>query len=456
MTTECIQDELQFQAYGKKNVVVTHDGEITSSDGGLILLRQIEKKYSIIKRLARCFKDKRNQKKISHTLTTLLTQRIFGLCQGYEDLNDHDEWRKDPLLGLACGKEENEFAAGKSTLNRLELGKEVTAEYGKRYSKIDWDENAVEQSFLDLFLDVYPKPKGPIILDFDATDDPLHGRQEGRFFHGYYDSYCYLPLYVFCGDYLLVAKLRTADRDASDGSTEILARIVSAIRKKYPKVQIIVRGDSGFCREKTMRYCESDNLFYLFGLAKNTRLRNALGKCLFQAKQTYQQTGEAARVFAELRYKTKTSWSRTRRVVGKAEHLPKGENPRFVVTNLPQEVYPARELYEDLYCARGDMENRIKEQQLYLFADRTSTAWMSSNQLRLWFSSVAYMFLCVLRNRALLNTEGRRYQAATLRLKLLKVAAQVAFSCRRILIRLPRSFPYWNLWVKAHECFSAV
>ena len=456
MSPECIQQELQFQDHRRRKIVVTNDGEITSSDGGLLLLREIERKYQIVKRLEQCFNDKRNPNKILHSVSTLLTQRIFGLCQGYEDLNDHDEWRKDPLLVMACNKEEDEYAAGKSTLNRLELGKEVTPEYGERYNRIDWDENRIEDLLIDLFLDVYKKTDEPIILDFDATDDPLHGNQEGRFFHGYYDNYCYLPLYVFCGEFPLIAKLRTSNRDASDGSVEVLQKIVMKIRARYPKAVILVRGDSGFCREKIMRYCEENNIFYLFGLARNKRLKRAIGGSMREAFLKSTASGKGERVFAELKYKTKTSWSQIRRVVAKAEYLPKGENPRFIVTNLPEDKYPSRELYEDVYCARGDMENRIKEQQLYLFADRTSTAWMSSNQLRLWFSTFAYLFLCVLRSQTLEGTEWRKYQASTIRLKILKVAAQVVFSVRRVRIRLPRSFPYWDIWEKIHQGLVSV
>lgn len=451
MTTECIQKELQFQDHFKRKTIVTNDGDITSSDGGLLLLRGIEQRYKIIDRLQRCFTDKRNPKKIMHTLPTLLRQRIFGLCQGYEDLNDHDEWRKDPLVGIACNKKEDEYAAGKSTLNRLELGKEVTPEYGERYNRIDWEGEKIEGLLIDLFLDVYKKTDDPIILDFDATDDPLHGNQEGRFFHGYYDSYCYLPLYVFCGEFPLVARLRTSNRDASDGSVDILDTLVKKIRSRYPKAVILMRGDSGFCREKIMRYCEENNVYYLFGMARNKRLRGAIGGSMREAFLKHKASGKGERVFTEFPYKTRTSWSRTRRVVAKAEYLPKGENPRFIVTNLPKDKYPAQELYEDVYCARGDMENRIKEQQLYLFADRTSTAWMSSNQLRLWFSTIAYLFLCILRTQTLEGTEWRRYQACTIRLKILKVAAQVSFSARRVKIRLPRSFPYWDSWVKVHQ-----
>lgn len=456
MRTECIQNELQFQDHTKKKVIVTNDGDVTSSDGGVILLREIEKKYEIIQRLVTCFLDSRDSRKIEHSLFSLLTQRIFGLCQGYEDLNDHDEWRKGPLLGIACRKEQDEYAAGKSTLNRLELGKEVTPEYGQRYSRIDWIEEKIEDLLIDLFLDVYTKkPKEPIILDIDATDDPLHGQQEGRFFHGYYDSYCYLPLYVFCGEFPLVATLRTSNRDASDGSVEVLEKIVKKIRGKYRKAVIIVRGDSGFCREKIMRYCEENSICYLFGMARNKRLKQAIGKSMREAYVKHQHTGKGERVFTEITYKTRTSWSRVRRVVAKAEVLPKGENPRFVVTNLPKELYPALMLYEDVYCARGDMENRIKEQQLYLFADRTSTSWMSSNQLRLWFSTIAYLFLCILRTQTLEGTQWRKYQACTIRLKMLKVAAQVSFSVRRVKIRLPRSFPYWEIWEKVHQHLCA-
>jgi len=450
MNTECTPDQLEFQGFKKRKVIIKHDAEISSSDGGLLLLSEVEKKYSVIKQLSECFKDNRNQAYVQHSLKTLLTQRIFGLCQGYEDLNDHDEWRSDPLLALACEIDTDKIAAGKSTLNRLELGKEITEEYGDRYNKISWDDEQIENLFIKLFLDNYKDTGKPIILDFDATDDPLHGNQEGKFFHGYYDSYCYLPLYVFCGEYLLAAKLRTSNRDGSDGTVEILKKIIPMIRERFPNIQIIVRGDSGFCREKIIRFCEDNNASYIFGLARNKRLYKAIAGSLKRAKTRYSKTGEAQRIFCELKYKTKKSWSRTRRVVGKAEYLLKGENPRFVVTNLSIEEWPAKELYEDLYCARGDMENRIKEQQLYLFADRTSTAWMSSNQLRLWFSSFAYMFFVFLRTEALIDTELKRAQAVTLRLKILKVAAIVKVSTRRILIRLPSAYPYWGIWTKAY------
>ncbi len=450
MNTECTPDQLEFQGFRKQKIIVKHDAEISSSDGGLLLLREVEYKYSIIKQLSNCFGDNRNPSYVQHSLKTLLTQRIFGLVLGYEDLNDHDQWRSDPLLALACGIDTDKIAAGKSTLNRLELGKEITEEYGARYNKISWDDEQIEDLFIKLFLDNYKDIGNPMVLDFDATDDPLHGDQEGKFFHGYYDSYCYLPLYVFCGEYLLAAKLRTSSRDGSDGTVEILEKMIPMIRERFPDIQIIVRGDSGFCREKIMCFCEDNNLDYIFGLARNKRLHRAIAGNLKRAKALYDRTDEAQRIFCELKYKTRKSWSRTRRVVGKAEYLRKGENPRFVVTSLPILQWPGKELYEDLYCARGDMENRIKEQQLYLFADRTSTAWMSSNQLRLWFSSFAYMFFVLLRTEALTHTDLKKAQAVTLRLKILKVAAIVKVSTRRILIRLPSAYPYWGIWTKAY------
>ncbi len=450
MNTECTREQLEFQGFKKQKVIVKHDAEISSSDGGLLLLREIEKKYSVINQLSECFIDNRNQSYVQHSLRTLLTQRIFGLCQGYEDLNDHDQWRSDPLLALACEIDTDKIVAGKSTLNRLELGKEITEEYGNRYNKISWNNKKTEDLFIKIFLDNYKDTGEPMILDFDATDDPLYGNQEGKFFHGYYDSYCYLPLYVFCGEYLLAVKLRTSNRDGSDGTKEILERIIPMIRERFSHIQIIVRGDSGFCREEIMRFCEDNNIDYIFGLARNKRLYKKITGQLKRAKKLYNETGESQRIFCELKYKTLKSWSNTRRVVGKAEYLTKGENPRFVVTSLPILQWIGKELYEDLYCARGDMENRIKEQQLYLFADRTSTAWMSSNQLRLWFSSFAYMFFVLLRTEALIDTELKKAQAVTLRLKILKVAAIVKVTTRRIVIRLPSAYPYWGIWTKAY------
>ena len=456
METKCTGRQLELQGLGKRKIIITNDAEVSSSDGGLVLLHQIERRYRIIDRLQDCFVDSRHQSWVSHPKKTLLSQRIFGLCQGYEDLNDHDEWRKDPLLSLLCGKEDGSYLAGKSTLNRLELGKEVTEEYGSQYNKITWDDDRIEDLFIDLFLDSYSSRPQEIILDFDATDDPLHGEQEGRFFHGYYDCYCYLPLYVFSGSYLLTAKLRPSNIDASAGSVEVLQMIVAKIRERFPRVRIIMRGDSGFCRDAIMSFCERNGIYYLFGLARNKRLQKAIGADMNQVKQLFEQTGESQRQFKELIYRTKKSWSQERRVVAKVEHLRKGKNPRFIVTNLPPKFWPAKMLYEEIYCARGDMENRIKEQQLYLFADRTSTGWMSSNQLRLWFSSFAYMFFVLLREKALAESVWNRSQASTLRIKLLKVSAVVKVTARAIRVRLPYAYPYWDAWIRFSEaiCFS--
>lgn len=447
MNTECNPKQLELQGFGKRKITITNDADVATSDGGLMLLYQIEKKYGIIRRLSSCFHDRRNPRKIEHTVSQLLSQRIYGLCQGYEDLNDHDQWRSDPLLSLVCGKENGKLLSGKSTLNRLELGKEID-EYGDRYNKIGWESSNIEHLLVDVFLDSFSKPPEEIILDFDATDDPLHGNQEGRFFHGYYDSYCYLPLYVFAGSFPLAAKLRPSNIDASTGTVELLQMMVPRIRSRFPKTRIVLRADSGFCRETIMKYCEYNDVYYVLGLPKNNRLKKALGGLMYAAEREFLQTGQRARRFADLKYRTKKSWSRTRRVVGKAEHLLKGSNPRFVVTNFTPFQWSARTLYENLYCGRGEMENRIKEQQLYLFADRTSTGWMSSNQLRLWFSTFAYMYFVFLREVYLSDSQWEKSQSSTLRLKILKVSASIKVTARRVRIKLPYAYPYWDSWIR--------
>jgi hypothetical protein len=317
--------------------------------------------------------------------------------------------------------------AGKSTLNRLEWG----AVKQDRYRKISLDSEAVDRFFVDVFLVAHQQAPAEIVLDLDATDDPLHGEQEGRFFHGYYGGYCYLPLYIFCGSHLLCARLREANVDASFGAVSELERIVERVREKWPEVRIIVRGDSGFAREDLMSWCESHGVDFVLGLARNARLQRALGEELEQARAQFEDSGKAARVFKDFVYRTRKSWSRQRRVVGKAEHLAKGANPRFLVTSLSSEQWSAQVLYEKLYCARGEMENRIKEQQLCLFADRTSTHHLSSNQARLWFSSVAYVLLNELRRLGLSGTELAQARCDTIRTKLLKIGAQVKVTVRR-------------------------
>jgi hypothetical protein len=393
---------------------------------------------------------------------------VFGLALGYEDLNDHDTLRLDPLLALAVGEEDDPLGeqrrrerdrgkplAGKSTLNRLELTP-VGADERHRYKKIVASTAKIQDVLVSLFLQEHEASLGvpdEIVLDVDATDDPIHGDQLGKFFHGYYDCYCYLPLYVVCGDFVLAAKLRPSNIDGSAGVVTELARIVKQLRRRWPNVRIVVRGDSGFCREHVMFWCESNDVDYILGLAKNKRLGRAIGGQMHEAKTRCEQTGEAARVFADLEYRTQKSWSRSRRVVAKAEHLPgqRGENPRFVVTSRPADQIDARTLYEDHYCARGDMENRIKEQQLCLFADRLSCEDMRANQLRLYFSTIAYTLLASLRRRGLAGTELANAQASTIRLRLLKIGTRVTVTARNIWLSFSSAFPLQELFATTHR-----
>jgi hypothetical protein len=421
----------------------------------------------LLSRFAAGFTDHRDPDLIEHSALELVKQRVFGLALGYEDLNDHDRLRNDPLLALLVGKRDltgedrlrqrdrGHALAGKSTLNRLELTP-VGADAESRYKKITADCGSLERFFVDVFLDAHETPPEEIVLDFDATDDPLHGHQLGRFFHGYYKEYCYLPLYVFCGDHLLVAKLRPADIDASAGTVAELQRLVTHLRERWPQVRIVIRGDGGFCREAIMRWCEDHGVDYLLGLARNPRLTEAIVRERVAAGLFYRDSGEPARLFAELRYQTRTSWSRERRVVAKAEHLAKGENPRFVVTSLTVEQADARTLYEDRYCARGEMENRIKEQQLCLFADRTSCATMRANQLRLWFSSLAYVLLAALRHYGLQETDSVRARCDTIRLRLLKVGAQVRVTCRKVWVSLSEAYPDRELFIRVWRNLRAL
>ena len=417
-----------------------------------MLLRELDSRFGFIKQFAQCFDDYRSPKFTVHSLEELLSQRIFGIALGYEDLNDHEDLRHDPLLAVAVGKNDpsppDGFAlAGKSTLNRLELTP-VGANQDSRYKKIVARHRDIEDFFVNAFLQVHTKPPKRIVLDLDATDDPLHGHQLGRFFHGYYKCYCYLPLYIFCGSHLLCAKLRPSDIDAAAGSVKQLDRIVKQIRAKWPSVEIVIRGDSGFCRENIMSWCESNEVGFVLGLAKNRRLKRILGKELHEAKQPFEATGNAARVYKDFSYRTKKSWSRERRVIGKAEHLAKGQNPRFVVTNLSAKAFDAPTLYEKEYCARGDMENRIKEQQLYLFADRTSASTMRANQLRLWLSSVAYVLVNTLREVGLKGTQFAKAQCHTIRLKLFKIGAAIRITVRKVWVSLSTSYPYAETFMR--------
>src|SRR5216684_2335170 len=396
--TECNQESFEFEELFSRQVVARFDGGTISSDAGGLLLRETERRIRLLKRLRGCFSDGRNPGRIEHGLEQMLAQRIYGLALGYEDLNDHDQLREDPLLAVLVGKSDptgedrirprdrGKPLAGKSTLNRLEQGSATP----DRYKKVNYDAEAIDRLLVDLWLEAQACPPQEVILDLDTTDVALHGHQENRFFHGYYNHYCYLPLYIFSGEHLLCARLRPSNSDASAGSRKEIERIVAQGRAVWPEVRIILRADSGFCREELMSWCETHAVDYVFGLARNPRLRRKIAPQLREAKQEHRRTGLAARVFTEFRYRTRKSWSRSRRVVAKAEHLEKGENPRFVVTSLEAGRWAARSLYEQLYCARGEMENRIKE-QLILFSDRLSTETMRANQLRLSFSSLAYV-----------------------------------------------------------------
>ena len=456
LPTQCNQECFAFHPLMGREVRGQFDGGALTSDGGGLLLREVEQRTKIIEQLAACFTDHRDPERIEHTVRELVAQRVYGLALGYEDLNDHDQLREDPLLAVLAEKadptgesrarqrDQGKALAGKSTLNRLELTGAVVEE-DERYKKVALDADAVDRMLVAVFLQAHEDPPMEMVLDLDATDDPLHGNQEGRFFHGYYGHYCYLPLYIFCGEFLLCARLRPSNLDASAGCVGELERIVAQIRVAWPEVKIVIRGDSGFCREELLGWCEAHQVEYVVGLAQNERLKTEIAPELEQAERQFATTGKAARLFQEFRYQTRKSWSRARRVVAKAEHLEKGSNPRFVVTSLETKVWPAQRVYEELYCARGEMENRIKE-QLMLFADRTSTALLRSNQVRLYFSSVAYGLLQALRRLGLKGTEWAQAQCATLRLKLLKIGALIRITVRKVWVSLASGYPYAALF----------
>jgi len=449
--TECNQTTFPFEAHFSRRVEARFDGCQMTTDGGALLLRAVDRKIRLLQRIVACFTDGRDPQRVEHELSEMLAQRIYGLALGYEDLNDHEELRHDPLLGVLAGKRElQQPLAGKSTLNRLEW---TPAEEPHRYHKISYSAEALDALLVGVFLEAHARPPHEIVLDLDVTDTPLHGEQEARFFHGYYGHYCYLPLYIFCGEHLLCARLRPSNQDASAGSVEEVARLVRQIRRCWPRVNIMLRADSGFCREELMAWCEEHEVDYVFGLARNSRLRCNIARPLREAKQEHQRTGKAARVFAEFSYRTRKSWSRRRRVVAKAEYLEKGENPRFVVTSLDAQPWPMQKLYERLYCARGEMENRIKE-QLSLFSDRLSTETMRANQLRLYFSSLAYVLVQALRRLALAGTEWASAQVETIRLRLLKIAAEVRLTARRIWVRCSRAYPWKSFFAAAHAALS--
>ena len=448
MPTECSADLFGFAPVEGREVIAAFDGGAMTSDAGALLLGAGDRAIGMMARFAACFEDVRQQEKIEHEVVTLVGQRVFAIALGYEDLNDHDELRHDPIMAVLAGKLQARRhlycapVAGKSTLNRLELSRlEPT-----RYHKISHNPIAIRRLLVDFFLEAHKRPPKEIIIDLDATDDPVHGNQEGRFFHGYYDHYCYLPLYVFCGRHLLAAKLRPANKGTTLGVLEEVARIVGQIRRSWPKVRILLRADSGFENDELMGWCEANGVDYLFGLQKNVRLIAEIKDELAQAEAKSRRTKKPARVFKEFQWMTRKSWSCERRVIAKAEFTNDEANPRFVVTSLKRRDCKPKYLYEKIYCARGDMENRIKECQLDLFADRTSTATMRGNQLRLWFASMAYVLLCALRRIGLQHTAFVNASCGTIRLKLLKVGALVRISVRRIKIAMASSCPAAPTW----------
>lgn len=462
MKTDCRPEQLQIQGWGegrRREVRVDFEGGILSSDGGSLLLAETERRRKILSRLASCFVDHRNPDLVEHEVQSMVSQRVLGLALGYEDINDHEQLRADPLLAAVIGVSDptgrdrrrardcGKPLAGKSTLNRFEHGA-VSHAAVDRYKRIEVRNEAIENLLIDLFVEAQPSTSKRFILDLDATDDPVHGGQEGRFYHGYYGYYCYLPLYIACGDSILWAELRPSNIDASKGSVEALERIVTQIRQRFPKVEILVRADSGFAREKLMTWCEANGVEYVLGLARNPRLERSIRKELERAGRKHARSKKPERCFRDFTYQTHDTWSRRRRVIGKAEVLERGPNPRFLVTSLKKTSVAAEELY-DLYCLRGEMENRIKEQQLDLFAGRTSAHWIKVNQLRLWFSTFAYTLLAELRRLALSDSTWSRAQCGTIRLKLLKIGAQVRLSVRRIWISLSSAYPWQSIFLHA-------
>jgi hypothetical protein len=456
MQTHCISEQLAFEDFDGRKVVAGFDGGAITSDAGALLLRHVDKAIGLFDRVASCFVDRRDRDLTVHSVRTLVGQRIAAIALGYEDVDDHDSLRHDPVLALLSQsltpkREDCAVLAGKSTLNRLELSRPEPT----RYHKISCAGQAMEALFVDLFLEAHDKPPAEIVLDLDATDDPLHGQQEGRFFHGYYKCHCYLPLYIFCGRHLLAARLRRSNIDASAGAVEEVERIATRIRQRWPRVRIVLRADSGFAREELMVWCEANRVDYIFGLARNERLEGKIAPALQEAGLACRQSGQAARVFRDFMWSTKDSWSRRRRVVAKAEWTTLGANPRFIVTSLKPKRWNARALYEDLYCARGDMENRIKECQLDLFADRTSAHTMRANQLRLWLASFAYVLICALRRLGLAHTRLAEATCGTIRLKLLKIGAQVRVSVRRIKVAMASACPQAQEFALAHARICA-
>jgi len=454
--TECTTEKLIFEGAGRRRVEADFSGGQVSSDGGVLVLREADRRIELTERLAECFVDYRDSDLVEHSVRELIAQRVYALALGYEDLNDHELLSRDPLLATVIGKQDPQgqnrrcrkdrgvAAASASTLGRIERSK-ADANSNSRYEKVVCDFDLLRTRFVQTFIDSFQRVPERLVLDVDPTDIELHGNQEQRFYHGYYGHYCYLPMYLFCGDYPLSVKLRPSNIDGSLGVVEFLQPVIEQIREAFPAVHLIIRADSGFCREELMLWCEQRGIDYVLGLAKNSRLQDALSKQMERARREHLQTGSAARYFADFRYQTLDSWSRARRVVGKAEYMDKGANPRFVVTSLAAREYEKRYLYEQLYCARGEMENRIKE-QLELFADRASCHCFRANEIRLWWSMAAHLLVVVIRRYALYGTQLEKAQAPTLRTRLLKIGAVVCVSVRRVYVRMSSAFPLQKLF----------
>lgn len=484
--TRSLPKQFKFEQPKSPPVVVNFQGGQVTSDAGLSLIAEIDRKLQITSQFAQCFQDYRQPNRIDHSIENLIRQRIYGLVMGYEDLNDHEELRHDPMFALALGKrigveDEPAILAGKSTLNRLEhCPEDVEQGTDSRYHKIGHSSAEIESLFVSIFLKSYSKEPREIILDLDVTDDLVHGNQEQVFFNTYYGGYCYAPLYIFCGKHLLGAKLRPSNVDPAEGALSELQRVIKQIRNQWNNVRILVRGDSAYSRDNIMGWCESQTgVDYVFGLAQNSRLIQMTTVTQSKAKKEFEQNLSPVVSFLEtlfipdeelpqlaselidnstwyksLNYQTRESWSRSRRVVSKVEYGKKGTNIRFVVTSLTTKKVPPAQLYTQKYCKRGEMENRFKEQQLELFSDRTSTHTFAGNQLRLWFSSIAYVLMNALRSKCLAKTELQNSQVGTIRTKLLKLGALITVSTRRILIAITSSCPYKHIFAAAYRCLK--
>lgn len=426
--TNCISLNYQFSKVKNRKLEINFTGGDISRDGGALLLKEADNRLGITNQLEKMFPDQRDPSKIIHSLTTMLKQRIYGIALGYEDLNDHDNLRKCLALQTTVGTDQD--MASSSTLCRLE-------NKANRQFAVD-----VHKMMIDKFIASYTTAPDELILDFDATDDEIHGNQEGRFYHGYYRHDCFLPLYVFCGSKLLVSYLRTSRKDQAKHAWAILSLLVRRLNKAWPSVSIVFRGDGGFCRHQLFDWCDKNNVKYIVGMGQNNKLNKMLEPLMQQANEAFTATKVKQRLFSEFQYQA-GSWSRERKIVGKAEVTSFGDNPRYIVTNL--EGKP-QDLYDKIYCQRGNMENRIKEQQLELFADRTSCHKWWSNQFRLLLSSLAYILIEYIRDKLLQGTELAKAQVGTIRLKLFKIGAVIIRNTRRVKFLLSSSYPYQHVW----------